>query len=78
VRGGEEGPGRAVQEARSWNGSQSVIRGLAARQVRQSIKQLIPYVAAQGKYSNKWLHVSQIQQMDPPVSVVCITCINVQ
>jgi hypothetical protein len=31
----------AVQEARSWNGAQSVIRGLAARQARQVIKQLI-------------------------------------
>lgn len=39
---GHSGPGGgAVQEARSWSGAQSVIRGLAARRQRQSIEQLM-------------------------------------
>jgi hypothetical protein len=35
VAGWGDCPGGAVQEARSWIGAQSVIRRLAARQVRQ-------------------------------------------
>jgi hypothetical protein len=71
ARGWEEDAVVALQEARSWNGAQSVIRGLAARLARQSIKQLI---SERRKVSTATS--GYICFRNPSVTAVSITCSN--